>query len=597
MDPTSLFFSKLKKLAVTLESETAKLQLDFENRHNDGDGETMAKAMRAYHELYCEVGNLKEQVQDELVQQKAQLDEVSSFVKACRVMEQRVTGDIQTLRTHWEKYGYQAPRKTQTPTKTKSQESEDEVADENEFTSPGEEKGSQEEAEGNYCSLPLKSGPPPSRDVLRTPQLSDFGLSAMHLKRALAGAERWSEVPPMPKMSLPHPSLSTPSPPPMPITPKRALQMNDDELQTPQMNDFGISEHTMCLNNDFTMNLLQKEVEKHQRPAYDIGVPAVSSLSESLQTKDLTTPEPPELCIMGFKIKKTNGHCSPPAAGGGDPDSPARPASLPNSPEVPVFQTPCLNRLVSAKKSAQKLQTINMQADDDFTSDLTTPPHNRTAFEYSVPEISFMGMEEKGMPEMPNLPNLETILGNSLRSRSNKVLKTNGHEKVTTEPTFNSLELDGLTQEFSLRTPHIRREYQEPSTPEMPDLSCLTQDICKLVSRAQVKKTAMVVEQPQVRPEKHKNRVVSLSVVSESEFQSLPRYLRQMTLHSLNQAVHNINKFTAECQEEKTELQIEELKKITNVGTKTPIYVLCLTELKRLKPVEGAGNISMYKLG
>lgn len=36
MDSTTQFFSKLKKLAVTLESETAKLQLAFENR-NSGD--------------------------------------------------------------------------------------------------------------------------------------------------------------------------------------------------------------------------------------------------------------------------------------------------------------------------------------------------------------------------------------------------------------------------------------------------------------------------------------------------------------------------------------------------------------------------------
>lgn len=39
---------------------------------------------------------------------------------------------------------------------------------------------------------------------------------------------------------------------------------------------------------------------------------------------------------------------------------------------------------------------------------------------------------------------------------------------------------------------------------------------------------------------------VSVSVVSESEFQSLPSYLRQMTLHNLNQTIHNINKFIAE---------------------------------------------------
>jgi len=37
MYPTSQFFSKLRKLAVTLESETSRLQNSFENRNNDGD--------------------------------------------------------------------------------------------------------------------------------------------------------------------------------------------------------------------------------------------------------------------------------------------------------------------------------------------------------------------------------------------------------------------------------------------------------------------------------------------------------------------------------------------------------------------------------
>lgn len=35
--PTTVFFSKLKKLAVTLETETAKLQHTFENRNNEAD--------------------------------------------------------------------------------------------------------------------------------------------------------------------------------------------------------------------------------------------------------------------------------------------------------------------------------------------------------------------------------------------------------------------------------------------------------------------------------------------------------------------------------------------------------------------------------
>lgn len=141
---------------------------------------------------------------------------------------------------------------------TKGLESEDK----NETKSAGgEEGGSQEEEAGcSHPSSPLVGGMLPVTDALRTPQLSDFGLSEMLLQKALAGDEWCTEVPPMPAIS--HLSLNTP---PMPITPKCALRMDDDELLTPQMKDFGISEHTICLINDFTMNLLHKNVEKPQR--------------------------------------------------------------------------------------------------------------------------------------------------------------------------------------------------------------------------------------------------------------------------------------------------------------------------------------------
>lgn len=55
--------------------------------------------------------------------------------------------------------------------------------------------------------------------------------------------------------------------------------------------------------------------------------------------------------------------------------------------------------------------------------------------------------------------------------------KSSEHEEVTA---VNILELDGPTQEFSLGTPRLRKDFQEPCTPEMPDLSSVTQDICKV---------------------------------------------------------------------------------------------------------------------
>ncbi|XP_068185830.1 spindle and kinetochore-associated protein 3 [Antennarius striatus] len=594
MDLTVDFFAKLKKLAVTLESETSKLQRSFENRH-DTDSETTARAMRAYHELNCDVGNLKLQIQEQLTQQRARKNEVSSFITACRVMEQKISVDILAVKEHWEKYGYRAPEDTQRPT---SQSDADE--NESKSKSAGGEDRSQDEPEDNPSSSPPLAGPPPVTDALRTPQLSDFGLSEMQLKRALAGADWCSEVPPMPEISLPHPSLNTPAPPPMPITPKCALRMDDDDLQTPQMHNFGISDHTMCLLNDFTMDLLQKNIEKPKRLPENIPAPAPNSLTENPQPKDnLESPDPPVFCTPGFKIKKSKSNCSPPAMqSNGDPESPNHSVEAPTTPEVPAFQTPYFKQLVSAKKNAQQTEPINTQADDDVHAhDLPTlPVGSKRKWEYNVPKISVLAVEDEQTPEMPNL---ECLLGNSLQSRSSKILKDISEQEVATKA--NSQEQEGPVQEFSLGTPRLRKDFQEPSTPEMPDLSSVTQDICKLLSQAQMKRSATAVVHPNVRTEKDPNSrrpppAKSVSAVSESEFKSLPGYLKQMTLHNLNLAIHDINKFLAECRGEQTEFQMEDLRRITSVGVKTPVYVLCLTQLNRLAQVGGAKNSSVYKL-
>ncbi|XP_013856677.1 spindle and kinetochore-associated protein 3, partial [Austrofundulus limnaeus] len=155
MDSTREFFSKLRKVVVSLETETAKLQGVFEDRnnHEDGDSETTARAMRAYHEVNGEVCSLKEQIRDELAEQKERQSEVRNFIKACRVMEQRVSEDIQAVRTHLEKYGYQAPCDAPTPGKLRDQEAEAESKEDKSSSTVGEE-GKQEEDEGVQCSSP-----------------------------------------------------------------------------------------------------------------------------------------------------------------------------------------------------------------------------------------------------------------------------------------------------------------------------------------------------------------------------------------------------------------------------------------------------------
>ncbi|KAM9709687.1 SKA complex subunit 3 [Menidia menidia] len=564
MDPTSKFFAKLRKLAVTLESETSRLQNTFENRNDDDDSESKARGMRAYHDLNEEVGNLKGKIRNELAEQKKRESDVDGFLHACKVMEQRVSNDIQNLRTHLGKYGYQAPCDSQRPTKLNDGEAEEKASEDGTNSAVGEE-GIQNEEEGAVLPSPPKMAPSLA-DAMRTPQLSDFGLSEMQLKRVLAGAEWCSEVPPMPQMSLPHPALNTP--PPMPVTPKCALRMDDEELQTPQMHHFGISEHTACLNNDFTMDLFQKNPGRSK----DGSMPTMDSVMESLQARASTmaSPEPPVFCTPGFKIKKANGPDSPPAQSGG-PDLPFGPPHLPSTPEVPAFETPYVNRVVSSKKSA-RLQG-------------RTPACNGA----SEAERCW----EDGVPDM-EMPNLESVLGSSLQNRNGKIPQISETEKLGKDPAVSSLELDGPTEGFSLGTPRIRTNFQEPSTPEMPDLSSVTQDICKLLAQAQRKKTAAADMHQQTLLEKARRSplppVESVSVVSQSEFQTLPYYLRTMSLSSLNQAVNNINRFTEEHRGEVREFREEDLKRIINVGTMAPVYIVCLKELRRLTQGLNAGD-------
>lgn len=56
------------------------------------------------------------QIQKQLAEQKAQEKEVGNFIKACKVMEQRVATDVQALKEYFQKYGYQPPQDGQKTT-------------------------------------------------------------------------------------------------------------------------------------------------------------------------------------------------------------------------------------------------------------------------------------------------------------------------------------------------------------------------------------------------------------------------------------------------------------------------------------------------
>lgn len=97
-----------------------------------------------------------------------------------------------------------------------------------------------------------------------TPKLEDVGLSERDLQNMLrncgvAGGD--APLPQPPRIVL-SPAATLP---PVPKTPKCYLRL-DEDMPTPRIEDFGISEYTLRLNNDFTMDLL-----RGQKPAKTAG--------------------------------------------------------------------------------------------------------------------------------------------------------------------------------------------------------------------------------------------------------------------------------------------------------------------------------------
>ncbi|CAL1582972.1 unnamed protein product [Knipowitschia caucasica] len=604
MDPTSQFFAKLRKVAATVETETNKLKSSFEHRNSEDDsGESAARGMRAYHELNCEVLDIKERIQDNVTQQKTNMDNVSRFIKDYEAKQLKISEDLNVIKAHWQKYGYQPPKQTEATNQVDGHQTEEQASPEKkeqaspEKTAPvdllrtprlsdfglsgahlkramaqGEKRAEvrhdeeriSEEVDGHDPEEPPFEKPAPPTKLMRTPRLSDFGLSEDHFKRVMEQREWRAQVPPMPDITPPR-APRTPAPPVMALTPKRALRMDEEDLLTPPMHDFGITEHT-CFNNDFTMDLRVKSFEKDKKREHSLPEPTVYPQIEVTQAN-----EPLVFCTPEIKKDKTES-CS-------ELTSQSYPAFAPTTPELPTFQT---------KKSEKRPEPIKMESEDGSKMlNVSTPPRDDAAaskrsWEFNELHFGIEDMEKK----VPEMPDLESNFGASLLTRSAKIQRK---ECAGESLVGDSLDLDGPTQEFNLRTPRTGRYYYEPSTPEMPDLSAVTQDICKMIAQTQRKTSKTPHEKENIRSD-------SLPSVSKQEFESLPRYLRVMTLSSLNQAVGSINLAIAKCKGNKMEFHVEELKQMINCGEKTLLIIVCLSELKRLDHVKGTRNNSVYKL-
>ncbi|KAG7261367.1 hypothetical protein CRUP_004132 [Coryphaenoides rupestris] len=219
---------------------------------------------------------------------------------------------------------------------------------------------------------------------------------------------------------------------------------------------------------------------------------------------------------------------------------------------------------------------------------------------------------------MPEFPKLQSMFGNTLLSRCAQGVCLSPEDPGVDPRVSSSLEVD-------IPNPCMKLAYWDFPIPEMPELSTVTWNICKrtelkkqipsvvpqiprarekenrtttILQRTELKKQIPSVVPQIPRAREKENRDVLLPLVADSEFQRLPRYLRQMSLRRLNNVIRKINKSAAikHHQGEALQFQAEELNSVAGVGIRAPVYFLCLQELHRLEQVQSGGNSPVYKL-
>lgn len=104
-----------------------------------------------------------------------------------------------------------------------------------------------------------------SKDPLRNPRLSDFGLSQYAFSRPWSAGKGQHTTNTYQENSKNKTPLKPQTPHTLAKTPKCTLKMDDYECITPKLEQFGISEHTMCMNEDYTISLLRKPAQSSKK--------------------------------------------------------------------------------------------------------------------------------------------------------------------------------------------------------------------------------------------------------------------------------------------------------------------------------------------
>ncbi|XP_075054956.1 SKA complex subunit 3-like [Mixophyes fleayi] len=291
MSVTGNFFTKLRSLAVTLEKETAHIEQVFNQEDDEYEDES---PMRVLHDLRSEMTSLKNEIQGTIDKNLWKGQELISFIKVCKVLQKRNTADIQQIKATFQNYGYK---------RLDSETSENEISKETVHSESVDENCAGSDPQAPSLTALEKQA---AWDLLRAPQLSDFGLSHYQLPAAWDPQSNKLHARDGPE-EKPKPSYKDIRSVQIAKTPKCALTMEDDFSQ---IQHFGISDYSTNLNDDYTIALINKKktsgAEKSKESSRNVknmlATPAHLTYRNDFSSVD--SPSPPVFCTPGLKVHK-----------------------------------------------------------------------------------------------------------------------------------------------------------------------------------------------------------------------------------------------------------------------------------------------------
>ncbi|XP_008944341.1 PREDICTED: spindle and kinetochore-associated protein 3, partial [Merops nubicus] len=320
-------------------------------------------------------------------------------MKASEILRQRNAADLGKIRELFQKYGYKPPVKDSTEEKEETVKGD--------LTASVQNKSDEEKADLPACA----KQPLAPKDPLRSPQLADFGLSQYAFPRAWSAGRGQHAASAYQETLKNRTPLKTHTPCVLPKTPKCMLKMDDYECATPKLEHFGISEHTMCMNEDYTMSLICKTAQASTKLVKDVQELKVR---EMRSREVMVTPQPkskvraentadwmasPMVLVFCTPDVKASSSTSRTVLSRSPETKELPPPSHTETPRLPDFETRWLKP--EAKVQEEKIESVtkNNAADKQHTG-------NRIPFAVSSDEY----LQHLGDPSPPKIEPYDQLL-------------------------------------------------------------------------------------------------------------------------------------------------------------------------------------------